>query len=96
MSDLNREIEAYVGANEKARRLMTVPGIGPWRQRYCWQQPVLVSSSGQRRDMAAWLGLVPREHSTGGKTTMLGISKRGNKYLRRLLVPRRAFLRLAP
>ena len=36
--------------------------------------------------MAAWLGLVPREHSTGGKTTLLGISKRGNRYLRRLLV----------
>ena len=38
------------------------------------------------RDMAAWLGLVPRQHSTGGKTTLLGISKRGNRYLRRLLV----------
>jgi transposase len=36
------------------------------------------------RDMAAWLGLVPRQYSTGGKTTLLGISKRGNKYLRRM------------
>jgi transposase len=38
------------------------------------------------RDLAAWLGLVPREHSTGGKTKLLGISKRGNKYLRRMIV----------
>ena len=38
------------------------------------------------RDLAAWLGLVPREYSTGGKQRLLGISKRGNKYLRTLLV----------
>ena len=38
------------------------------------------------RDLAAWLGLVPREHSTGGKTTLLAISKRGNEYVRRLLI----------
>jgi len=37
-------------------------------------------------DMAAWLGLVPRQNSTGGKTVLLGITKRGNRYLRRLLV----------
>ena len=41
---------------------------------------------GRARDLAAWLGLVPREHSTGGKTTLLGISKRGNRYVRRLLI----------
>lgn len=38
------------------------------------------------RHMAAWLGLVPRQHSTGGKNTLLGISRRGNDYLRRLLI----------
>jgi len=38
------------------------------------------------RDVAAWLGLVPRQHSTGGKQILLGISKRGNGYLRRLLI----------
>jgi transposase len=86
LSNLNREIEAYVGANEKARRLMTVPGIGPLAA------TALLAAAGsgrqfrRARDMAAWLGLVPREHSTGGKTTLLGISKRGNKYLRRLLI----------
>ena len=38
------------------------------------------------RDFAAWLGLVPRQHSTGGKTTLLGIRKRGNLYLRRMFI----------
>ncbi len=38
------------------------------------------------RDLAAWIGLVPRQHSTGGQTRLLGISKRGNPYLRRLLI----------
>ena len=44
------------------------------------------SAFARGRDLAAWLGLTPRQHSTGGKTKMLGISKRGNKYLRKLLV----------
>lgn len=38
------------------------------------------------RDFAAWLGLVPRQHSTGGRSTLLGISKRGNTYIRTLLI----------
>src|SRR5438270_9349633 len=38
------------------------------------------------REFAAWLGLVPRQHSTGGKARLGGISKRGNRYLRRLLI----------
>ena len=38
------------------------------------------------RDFAAWLGLVPKQHSTGGRSTLLGISKRGNTYLRTLLI----------
>ncbi len=65
---------------------MTIPGIGPLAAN------AIIAAAGdgrqfrKARDMAAWLGLVPREHSTGGKTTLLGISKRGNRYLRRLLV----------
>lgn len=48
------------------------------------------------RDLAAWLGLVPAEHSTGGKQTLLGISKRGNRYVRRLIIhgARSCFLHL--
>lgn len=45
-----------------------------------------VAVAGKARDLAAWLGLVPRQYSTGGKQTLLGISKRGNLYVRKLLV----------
>lgn len=86
LAAVNREIEAIAARDDTARRLMTVPGIGPLAA------TALVAAAGsgrqfrRARDMAAWLGLVPREHSTGGKTTLLGISKRGNKYLRRMLI----------
>jgi transposase len=65
---------------------MTIPGFGPLAA------TALLAAAGdgrqfrRGRDLAAWLGLAPREHSTGGKTTLLGISKRGNRYLRRLLI----------
>jgi transposase len=86
IADVSREIEAIAARDDRSRRLMTVPGIGPLTA------TAIVAAAGdgrqfrRARDMAAWLGLVPREHSTGGKTTLLGISKRGNHYLRRLLV----------
>jgi transposase len=81
-----REIEGLAARGDRARRLMTVPGIGPLAA------TALLAALGdgrpfrRARDLAAWLGLVPREHSTGGKTTLLGISKRGNRYVRRLLI----------
>ena len=84
--EVTKEIEAVAAADDTARRLMTIPGIGPLAA------TALLAAAGRglqfrkARDMAAWLGLVPREHSTGGKTTLLGISKRGSSYLRRLLV----------
>lgn len=83
---ISREVEALADRNEVSRRLMTVPGIGPLGA------TALVAAAGsgrqfkKARDLAAWLGLVPRQHSTGGKTTLLGIGKRGNGYLRRLIV----------
>jgi transposase len=86
IAGVSREIEAIATQDDRARRLMTVPGIGPL------VATAIVAAAGdgrqfrRARDMAAWLGLVPREYSTGGKTTLLGISKRGNRYLRRLLV----------
>ena len=63
-----------------------IPGIGPITA------SALVASVGDAknfkngRQVAAWLGLVPRQHSSGGKTTLLGISKRGDVYLRTLLI----------
>ena len=68
------------------RRLMEIPGIG------VLTATALVAAAGDAsefrngREMAAWLGLVPRQHSTGGRSVLLGISKRGDRYLRALLI----------
>lgn len=86
IAQVTLEIEAIATADDTARRLMTIPGIGPLTA------TALLAAAGKGtqfrkgRHMAAWLGLTPREHSTGGKTTLLGISKRGSSYLRRLLI----------
>jgi transposase len=80
------EIEAIAEREDVTRRLMTIPGIG------ALGATALLAAVGngrqfrKARDLAAWLGLVPRQYSTGGKQTMLGISKRGNRYVRKLLV----------
>jgi transposase len=85
LSGLNREIDAIAARSDTARRLMTIPGIGPLAATALLAAAGSGRQFGKARDMAAWLGLVPREHSTGGKTTLLAISRRGNKYLRRML-----------
>jgi transposase len=80
------EIEALAMADEACRRLMTVPGIGPIIS------SAMVSAIGEGaafargRDFSAWLGLVPRQMSTGGRTILGRISKRGNTYLRTLFI----------
>ena len=92
-SELDRRITAFdaefvrwTKENEDARRLATIPGVG------ATIASALIAAVGKAetfergRDLAAWLGLVPRQFTTGGKTKLLGISKRGNKYLRKLLI----------
>jgi transposase len=80
------ELIAMARQDDACRRLCEIPGIG------ALNATALVAAVGngavfdRGRDMAAWLGLVPREYSTGGKQHLLGISKRGNKYLRTLLI----------
>ena len=80
------EFVSWAKENEVARRLTTIPGFG------AMTASALVAAVGQAesfdrgRDLAAWLGLVPRQFTTGGKPKLLGISKRGNKYLRKLLI----------
>jgi transposase len=75
-----------VSRDDVARRLTTIPGIGSLGA------SALLAAVGdgkqfrRARDLAAWLGLTPREYSTGGKQRLLGISKRGNTYIRRLLI----------
>lgn len=68
------------------RRLATIPGIGVINATALLAAVGDASAFAKGRDLAAWLGLTPRQHSTGGKTKLLGISKRGNKYLRSQLI----------
>ena len=72
--------------NEEARRLTTIPGIGAIVASALVAAVGRAESFDRGRDLAAWLGLVPRQFTTGGKPKLLGISKRGNKYLRRQLI----------
>ena len=82
----DREFTAFAKENEDARRLTTIPGVG------VMIASALIAAIGKAeafersRDLAAWLGLVPRQSTTGGKPRLFGISKRGNKYLRKLLI----------
>jgi len=83
---LEAQIKAWHKEDAASQRLEQIPGIGPLTA------SALVASIGDARhfkngrQLSAWLGLVPRQHSSGGKPTLLGISKRGDVYLRTLLI----------
>lgn len=72
--------------DEAARRLTTIPGIGTINATALAAAVGDARTFRRGRDMAAWLGLVPRQMTTGGKPRLLGISKRGNRYLRKNLI----------
>jgi len=86
VTEMEVQIKAWHRDNEASRKLAEIPGIGPLGA------TALVASIGDAksfkngRQLAAWLGLVPRQHSTGGKQNLLGISKRGDVYLRTLMI----------
>jgi transposase len=80
------EFAELARTNEAMRRLATVPGIGPVNATALAAAVGDARAFAKGRDMAAWLGLVPRQATTGGKPRLLGISKRGNRYLRKNLV----------
>jgi transposase len=86
VGELELQIQLWHREHDASRKLAQIPGIGPITA------SALVASIGDAksfkngRQLAAWLGLVPRQHSTGGKSTLLGISKRGDTYLRMLLI----------
>ncbi len=83
---LNAQVLAWHKSNPVSRRLATIPGIGPI---IATAIAATVADPGvfrSGREFAAWLGLVPRQNSTGGKARLGGISKRGDGYIRRLLV----------
>ncbi len=79
-------IQQTAGENEACRRLVAIPGIGPVTATAIIAAIGNGAAFAKGREFAAWLGVVPREHSTGGKQKLLGIGKRGNSYLRRLFV----------
>jgi transposase len=80
------EIEGLVVQDEHCQRLMTAPGVGPITS------SAMVAAIGtgdafvKGRDFSAWLGLVPKQISTGNRTMLAGITKRGNRYLRTLFI----------
>lgn len=86
VKELEVQIQTWHRNSVDSKKLAQIPGIGPI------SASALVASIGDAknfkdgRQLAAWLGLVPRQHSTGGKPTLLGISKRGDCYLRTLLI----------
>ena len=89
VGELEEPIVRWHRESIASRRLAQIPGIGPMTA------SALVATVGDARQfhnarqLAAWLGLVPRQHSTGGKPMLLGISKRGDAYLRTLLIRKR-------
>jgi transposase len=82
----DKHVSELARQDPRAGRLMTVPGVGPLIA------TALIASIGDARQfksgrqLSAWLGLVPREHSSGERTILLGITKRGDRYLRTLLI----------
>ncbi|MFN7089589.1 MAG: IS110 family transposase [Allorhizobium sp.] len=83
---LDTEITRRAKENDVARRLMTMPGIGPLIATAIATLAPPPDSFRKARDFAAWLGLVPRQHSTGGKQRLGATTKMGERSLRRLLI----------
>ncbi len=97
VNSFDQQLERCSHQDDACRRLQTIPGIGPITA------TALVAAAGDPsvfkngRHFAAWLGLVPRQRTTGGKAVLLGISKRGDRYLRSLMIHgARARLQTAP
>ena len=86
IAEMNDEVERIASSDAACIRLRQIPGVGPL------VATAIVASIGngaafrKGREFAAWMGLVPRQHSTGGKARLYGISKRGNRYLRKILI----------
>ena len=86
VEEIEAAILAWHKGNEASRRLAAVPGIGPITASAIVATVGEVSNFASARHFAAWIGLVPKQNSTGGKPRQGGISKAGDRYLRRLLV----------
>lgn len=86
IAEIDRKLIAICRTDERCKRLATLPGVGP----VIATALVAAVDDGQHfssgRALAAWIGLVPRQYTTGGKPRLGGIGKRGNQYLRRQLI----------
>lgn len=86
IDEVDAMINKAASENEVCRRLVAIPGVGPVTA------TAIIAAIGngaafkKGRGVSAWLGIVPGEYTTGGKQKLLGISKRGNSYLRKLFV----------
>ena len=83
---LETKLESVCRDNEDCQKLLTIPGVGLLSATALVAAISDISVFKSGRELAAWLGLVPKQHSTGGKPALLGISKRGDTYLRTLLI----------
>jgi transposase len=96
VEELEFQIKLWHKESELSRKLEAIPGIGPITASAIVATVGSASEFKNGRQLAAWLGLVPKQHSSGGKQNLLGISKRGDTYLRTLLIHgARAVIRFA-
>lgn len=86
VDEIEKQIQAWHRANDLSCKLAQIPGIGPITASALIASIADAKSFDSGRQVAAWLGLVPKQHSSGGKSNLLGISKRGDTYLRTLLI----------
>jgi transposase len=86
LRSIDAEIIAWHRTNSASRRLETIPGVGPITASAIAATVTDPSHFRSGRQFAAWIGLTPRQSSTGGKARLVGISKMGDRYIRRLLV----------
>ncbi|WP_370548750.1 IS110 family transposase [Edwardsiella tarda] len=86
IATLDKQIEQCYRQNALCQRISKIPGIGPVTATALIATIGNASNFENSRQLATWLGLVPRQHSSGGKQVLLGISKRGDVYLRTLLI----------
>jgi len=86
IEEIDSELESFARSNPVCRALLPIPGVGVIVATALFCAVANISDFKTGRDLAAFLGLVPRQRSTGGKTVLLGISKRGNTYMRTLLI----------
>lgn len=86
IKDIDKEMARQLADDDLGQRLLTIPGVGPITASVLSAEMGDGKQFGCGRDFAASIGLVPRQYSTGGRATLLGISKRGDGNIRRLLV----------